>query len=98
MRIWLDPDKVAALSQAGEVLAACGHSGGRCPQTAAGRLAKPYQRTNAWQLATPEQFAAIVLKSDARARHALRDVGRVEIGASDYGSTAFTDRGPGIPC
>ena len=27
----------------------------------------------------------------------LRDVGRVEIGAADYGSTAFADRGPGMP-
>ena len=27
----------------------------------------------------------------------LRDVGRVEVGAADYGSTAFMDRGPGLP-
>ncbi len=27
----------------------------------------------------------------------LRDVGWVEIGAADYGSTAFMDRGPGLP-
>jgi HAE1 family hydrophobic/amphiphilic exporter-1 len=27
----------------------------------------------------------------------LRDVGRVEVGAADYGSTAFMDREPGLP-
>ena len=39
-----------------------------------------------------------MLKSDKQGRVTrLRDVGRVEIGASDYGSTAFMDRGPGMP-
>jgi HAE1 family hydrophobic/amphiphilic exporter-1 len=50
------------------------------------------------RLSIPQQFADIVLKSDAQGRVTrLRDVGRVEIGAADYGSTAFTDRGPGLP-
>src|SRR6202035_2492257 len=50
------------------------------------------------RLATPEQFASIVLKSDSEGRVTrLRDVGRVEIGAADYGSTAFMDHGPGMP-
>ena len=50
------------------------------------------------RLSTPEQFGDIVLKSDSQGRVTrLRDVGRVEIGAADYGSTAFMDRGPGIP-
>ncbi len=50
------------------------------------------------RLSTPEQFADIVLKSDTEGRVTrLRDVGRVEIGAADYGSTAFMDRGPGMP-
>ena len=39
-----------------------------------------------------------MLKSDNEGRVTrLRDVGRVEIGAADYGSTAFMDRGPGMP-
>ena len=39
-----------------------------------------------------------MLKSDSEGRvTCLRDVGRVEIGAADYGSTAFLDRGPGMP-
>jgi hydrophobe/amphiphile efflux-1 (HAE1) family protein len=105
MRIWLDPDKVAAHNlSAGEVLAALRAQN---VQVSAGVLNQPpvasreaYQLNvqTLGRLATPEQFAAIVLKSDALGRVTrLRDVGRVEIGASDYGSTAFTDRGPGMP-
>jgi multidrug efflux pump subunit AcrB len=45
------------------------------------------------RLSTPEQFADIVLKSDSRGRVTrVRDVGRVEVGAADYGSTAYMDR------
>ncbi len=48
------------------------------------------------RLSTPDEFASIVLKADNQGRVTrLRDVGRVEIGASDYGSTAFMDRQPG---
>jgi hydrophobe/amphiphile efflux-1 (HAE1) family protein len=105
MRIWLDPDKVAANSlSAGEVLAALRAQN---IQVSAGILNQPpvpsheaYQINvqTLGRLATPQQFADIVLKSDAQGRVTrLRDVGRVEIGAADYGSTAFTDRGPGLP-
>src|ERR1700723_3655920 len=105
MRIWLDPDKVAAHNlKASEVLAALQAQN---VQVSAGVLNQPpVASREAYQinvqtlgrLATPEQFAAIVLKSDSLGRVTrLRDVGRVEIGASDYGSTAFMDRGPGMP-
>jgi hydrophobe/amphiphile efflux-1 (HAE1) family protein len=105
MRIWLDPDKVAARDlNAAEVLAALRAQN---LQVSAGILNQPpVPSTQAYQinvetlgrLATPEQFAEIVLKSDPQGRVTrLRDVGRVEVGAADYGSTAFMDRGPGIP-
>ena len=105
MRIWLDPDKVAAHNvNASEVLAALRAQN---VQVSAGVLNQPpvasqqaYQLNvqTLGRLATPEQFAAIVLKSDQQGRVTrLRDVGRVEIGAADYGSTAFMDRGPGMP-
>src|SRR6266849_5769111 len=105
MRIWLDPDKVAAHNlNAGEVLAALRAQN---VQVSAGILHQPpvpsqqaYQLNvqTLGRLDTPEQFAAIVLQSDSQGRVTrLRDVGRVEIGASDYGSTAFMDRGPGLP-
>ena len=105
MRIWLDPDKVAAHNMnASEVLAALRAQN---VQVSAGILNQPpVASKQAYQinvqtlgrLSTPEQFAAIVLKSDSEGRVTrLRDVGRVEIGAADYGSTAFVDRGPGMP-
>jgi hydrophobe/amphiphile efflux-1 (HAE1) family protein len=105
MRIWLDPDKVAAHDlNAAEVLAALRAQN---VQVSAGILNQPpVASAQAYQinvqtlgrLATPEQFSEIVLKSDPQGRVTrLRDVGRVEIGAADYGSTAFMDRGPGIP-
>ncbi len=105
MRIWLDPDKVAAHNlNASEVLAALRAQN---VQVSAGILNQPpvpsreaYQLNvqTLGRLSTPEQFADVVLKSDAQGRVTrLRNVGRVEVGAADYGSTAFTDRGPGLP-
>ena len=105
MRIWLDPDKVAAHNMnASEVLAALRAQN---VQVSAGVLNQPpiaskqaYQLNvqTLGRLSTPEEFASIVLKSDNEGRVTrLRDVGRVEIGAADYGSTAFMDRGPGMP-
>ena len=105
MRVWLDPDKVAAHSlNASEVLAVLRAQN---IQVSAGILNQPpvpsheaYQLNvqTLGRLSTPQQFADIVLKSDAQGRVTrLRDVGRVEVGAEDYGSTAFMDRGPGLP-
>jgi hydrophobe/amphiphile efflux-1 (HAE1) family protein len=105
MRIWLDPDKVAAHNlKASEVLVALQAQN---VQVSAGVLNQPpiaskqaYQLNvqTLGRLSTPEEFASIVLKSDNEGRVTrLRDVGRVEIGAADYGSTAFMDRGPGMP-
>ncbi len=105
MRIWLDPDKVAAYKlDAGEVLAALRAQN---VQVSAGVLNQPPISGNAayqlnvqtlGRLTTPEQFADIILKTDAQGRPTrIRDVGRVEIGAADYGSTAFMDRAEGLP-
>src|SRR5262249_57435805 len=45
------------------------------------------------RLATPEQFAEIIVKSDNRGRVTrVRDIGHVEVGAADYGSSAYMDR------
>src|ERR1700723_2444546 len=105
MRIWLDPDKVAAHNlKASEVLAALQAQN---VQVSAGILNQPpVSSKQAYQinvqtlgrLSTPDQFASVVLKSDDQGRVTrLRDVGRGEIGAADYGATAFADRGPGMP-
>ena len=105
MRIWLDPDKVAAYRvNASEVLAALRAQN---VQVSAGLLNQPPVPGNgAYQinvqtlgrLATPEQFADIVIKTDDRGRVTrIRDVGWVEVGAADYGATAYMDRSDGLP-
>src|SRR6202790_3327801 len=105
MRIWLDPDKVAAYRlNASEVLAALRAQN---VQVSAGLLNQPPVPGNgAYQinvqtlgrLGTPEQIADIVLKTDDRGRVTrIRAVGWVEVGAADYGSTAYMDRSDGLP-
>jgi hydrophobe/amphiphile efflux-1 (HAE1) family protein len=100
MRIWLDPDKVAAYDlSAGEVLAALRAQN---LQVSAGILNQPpvpgeeaYQLNveTLGRLSTPRQFAEIVVKSDAQGRVTrIGDIGRVEVGAADYGSTTYMDR------
>jgi hydrophobe/amphiphile efflux-1 (HAE1) family protein len=105
MRIWLDPDKVAAYKlNAAEVLAALRAQN---LQVSAGVLNQPpVPDTGAFQinvqtlgrLTTPEQFADIIVKTDDQGRVTrIRDIGRVEVGAADYGSSAYTDRFDGLP-
>ena len=105
MRIWLDPDKVAAYKlDASEVLAALRAQN---VQVSAGILNQPpapgsaaYQLNvqTLGRLSTPEQFADIIVKTDDQGRVTrIRDIGRVEIGAADYGSTAYMDRSNGLP-
>ena len=100
MRIWLDPDKVAAYNlNASEVLAALRAQN---LQVSAGILNQPPVPGNEahqinvealGRLSSPEQFADIVVKSDPQGRVTrIRDIGRVEVGAADYGSTAYMDR------
>jgi hydrophobe/amphiphile efflux-1 (HAE1) family protein len=100
MRIWIDPDKVAANNlNASEVLTALRAQN---LQVSAGVLNQPPTAgSEAYQinvealgrLSTPQQFSDVVVKSDAQGRVTrIRDIGRVEVGAADYGSTAFMDR------
>jgi hydrophobe/amphiphile efflux-1 (HAE1) family protein len=100
MRIWLDPDKIAAHDlSASEVLAALRAQN---LQVSAGVLNRPPVPVDqAYQinveargrLSTPEEFGDIVLKSDSQGRVTrVQDVGHAEVGAADYGNTAFVDR------
>ncbi|HEV2270349.1 MAG TPA: multidrug efflux RND transporter permease subunit [Steroidobacteraceae bacterium] len=100
MRIWIDPDKAAAYKlDAGDVLAALRAQN---LQVSAGILNQPptsgpgaYQVTieALGRLTTPEQFGDIIVKSDTSGRVTrIRDIGRVEVGAADYNSTAYMDR------
>ncbi len=105
MRIWLDPDKVAAYRlSATDVLAALRAQN---VQVSAGVLNQPPVPGQAafqlnvqtlGRLSTPEQFADIIVKTDNLGRVTrIRDIGRVEVGASDYGATAYMDRSDGLP-
>jgi multidrug efflux pump subunit AcrB len=94
MRVWLDPDKIAAHDlSASEVLAALRAQN---LQVSAGVLNRPPVPVDrAYQinveargrLSTPEEFGDIVLKSDSQGRVTrVRDVGHAEVGATDYGN------------
>ncbi|KAF2989179.1 multidrug efflux RND transporter permease subunit [Methylocystis sp. MJC1] len=99
MRVWLDPDKVAARGMtAGEVVAALRAAN---LQVAAGAINQPPAASpGAFQLSVrtlgrlsdPAQFADVVLRADADGQVRLRDVARVEIGAQDYTVNAYLDR------
>jgi hydrophobe/amphiphile efflux-1 (HAE1) family protein len=100
MRIWIDPDKAAAYDlSASDVLAALRAQN---LQVSAGVLNQPpIPSREAYQiniealgrLSTPEQFADIIVKSDNQGHVTrVRDIGRVEVGAADYGSTTYKDR------
>ncbi|MEM5314560.1 multidrug efflux RND transporter permease subunit [Paraburkholderia sp. JHI869] len=105
MRIWIDPDKAAAHDiSASEILGALRAQNA---QVSAGNLNQPpVQSDAAWQvniealgrLTTPEQFGDVVIKSDSQGRVTrVHDIGRVELGSTDYGSIAYADRDPSSP-
>src|SRR5206468_1505137 len=89
MRIWLDPDKIAARKlTAGEVVSALQSQN---VQVASGVLNQPpTQGTGAFQLnvetlgrlTDPRQFGNVIVKNDPNGRVTrIRDVARVELGA-----------------
>ncbi|HWA11002.1 MAG TPA: multidrug efflux RND transporter permease subunit [Opitutaceae bacterium] len=92
MRVWLDPNKVAAKGlTASDVVAAIREqnvqvAAGAIGQQPAGRPVDTELLINTQgRLATEEEFGAIVVKTGAHGeRVQLRDVARVELGASDY--------------
>ena len=95
MRIWLDPQKLAAHSLTpGDVIAAIRAQNA---QVSAGQIggtpAVPGAVLNATisaqaRLQTAEQFAAVILKTTPEGAHVyLRDVARVELGAESYNTS-----------
>ncbi|GGC49103.1 multidrug efflux RND transporter permease subunit [Siccirubricoccus deserti] len=93
MRVWLDPDRVAARGMApGEVVEALRRANA---QVAAGAIGQAPRAAEAGafevsvqalgRLATPEQFdEQVVATGSGGAPVRLRDVARTEIGAADY--------------
>ncbi|MGC1272006.1 MAG: multidrug efflux RND transporter permease subunit [Croceibacterium sp.] len=98
MRVWIDPGRAAALNlTAGEIVAALRAQN---VQVAAGTLGQPPSPGSAFQLnvetqgrfTDPSQFGDVVIRTDAEGRQVrVRDVARVEIGAQDYGTSAYLD-------
>ncbi|ARR55708.1 multidrug efflux RND transporter permease subunit [Rhizorhabdus wittichii DC-6] len=103
MRIWIDPGRAAARNMtAGEIVAALRAQN---VQVAAGAIGKPPEATGAYELnvetqgrlSTPQQFADIVIKSDAEGHLTrLKDVARVELGAEDYGINMYLSGQPSL--
>ena len=105
MRIWIDPDKAAVDGiSANDILSALRAQNA---QVSAGVLNQPPITTDAayqvnvealGRLSTPEQFGAIIVKSDNLGRVTrIRDIGRVELGSLDYGSIAYADKHASAP-
>ncbi|MCP1469524.1 hydrophobe/amphiphile efflux-1 (HAE1) family protein [Sphingobium sp. OAS761] len=104
MRIWIDPGRAAALNlTAGEILSALRAQN---VQVSSGALGQPpYDTGSAYQvgvemqgrLADPEQFADIVVRTDADGRQVrVRDVARVELGAQDYNINTYLSGKPTV--
>ena len=97
MRVWLDPDKIAARNMTGPEVADAVRS--QNLQVASGVLNQPpVPNSGAFQmnletlgrLVEPRQFANIVVKTGPNGEVTrLRDVGNVELGAQDYGLNAY---------
>ncbi len=103
MRVWLDPDRLQSLGlTSSDVITALQ---GQNVQVAAGVLGQPpMPKQGAFQiavqtqgrLANPEQFGEIVVKKTGEAIVRVKDIGRVELAALDYGSNSYLDRNPAV--
>lgn len=104
MRIWLDPDRVAALDlTASEVLQAMREQN---VQIASGILNQPpvpeqlafeLSVLTKGRLKTPEEFGSIIVKSGENGRLVrLRDVARIEMGAESYINRGYLGKKPAV--
>ncbi|MFM2421755.1 MAG: hypothetical protein RL291_285, partial [Pseudomonadota bacterium] len=102
MRIWLDPERVAARGMtAEEVLNALRQQNA---QVAGGAIGEPpVDGKNAFQMSIqlkgrlrgPEEFQDIIVRSSPDGRVVrLSDVGRAELGALNYNTFGYMDRSP----
>ncbi len=104
MRLWLDPEKMASRNlSTTDVTQAIEQQN---TQVAAGQIGQPpVQKGQVFQftistmgrLVDPEQFADMILKTDATGRLVrLRDVARIELGALGYDQTCRLDGQPSV--
>ncbi len=105
MRIWLDPERVAARSlTVGDVVTALRAQN---VQVASGVLNQPPIPTAAafqinietqGRLEEVRQFERIVVRTDDEGRVTrLGDVARIELGAQDYSANGYLDQEPAVP-
>jgi hydrophobe/amphiphile efflux-1 (HAE1) family protein len=104
MRIWLDPDRLAARNMtASDVVAALQRQN---IQVSSGVINQPpMESSGAFQvavrtqgrLADPDEFATIVVKTDREGRTTLlKDVARVELAAQDYSTKSYLARNEAV--
>ena len=104
MRLWLDPEKMAKPNlTASDVVGAVQQQNA---QVAAGQIGQPpvpkgqvfqYTMTTLGRLVDAEQFADMILKTDAQGRIVrMRDVARIELGAQGYDQTCTLDGHPSV--
>ena len=104
MRLWLDPEKMAKLNlSASDVVATIQQQNA---QVAAGQIGQPpvpsgqvfqYTMTTLGRLVDAEQFADMIIKTDAQGRIVrVRDVARIELGAQGYDQTCTLDGQPSV--
>ncbi len=104
MRIWLNPEKIAALGMTpGDVVKALREQNVQIPAGSVGGAPSPtgldYQMTVTTQgrLQTVEEFEEVVIKSGTDGQVVrLKDVARVELGAKDYTVISKLDGKPAI--
>src|SRR5829696_8879550 len=104
MRVWLDPGKMAFRNlTSSDVTRAIEQQNA---QVAAGQIGQPpvpngqvfqYTMSTLGRLADAEQFADMILKTDAQGRIVrLRDVARIDLGAQGYDQTCTLDGRPSV--
>jgi gold/copper resistance efflux pump len=103
LRIWLDPDKVAArMLTAGDVVQAIREQN---VQVAGGSVGQQPSAGSAFQIAVnatgrlsdPEEFGNIIVRvSDDGGVVRVRDLGRVELGANQYSVRSLLDNQPAV--
>lgn len=103
MRVWLDPDKVAALNlNPGDIVAAIREQN---QQAAAGTLGSQPTGENEFQLlinmkgrlANEQEFEDIIIKTSANgAITRLSDVARIELGANNYSLRSLLNNKPAV--
>jgi HAE1 family hydrophobic/amphiphilic exporter-1 len=105
MRIWLDPDRIAARGlTAGEVVAALRSQN---VQVAAGVLNQPPVPQDAafqlniealGRLQDPRQFGNIIVRNDPDGRVTrVRDIGRVELAAQEHTTNGYMEQRQALP-